>query len=332
MSNDIKVIKKEINYFLLINFGIIAFVSIFIFMAASKPNSSDYILNFAVLFMYIPAFTVVVVLKKISKYEFTSKVDKFLKFFARATIARIVVSIAELLLFNSIIISSLIDTFVSLYLVCVAIYNREEFEALDLSISKNFKKTLYVVLIFLGIIIIRSVTSVMLDEVSTVDMSNTIPLAIMSMVMNFFLGFNLFFGEEFGWRYFLQPRMQKIYGKRCGVLILGFIWGIWHLPLCFTLYSPQTPINCVISHIGYCMLLGVFLGYAYMKTQSIWAPILIHLVNNCIGVILGGGYESVITLETLLIGIIVNAVVFLPFLFTKEYKSNKFEENSSLDV
>ncbi|MGL4911752.1 MAG: CPBP family intramembrane glutamic endopeptidase [Romboutsia sp.] len=328
MSTDINNIKQEIKYFLLINLGIIAFVSIFIFMSASKPDSDMIIANFAGLFMYVPAFSVVVVLKKISKYEFTTKVDKFMRFFAITTIVRIVVSVVESLIFNSIVISSLIDTVVSIYLLCVVIYNREEFEAIDLSISKNFKKTLGVVSIFLVITIVRSVVSFMLEDIGTVDISNGILLAIMSMVMNFFLGFNLFFGEEFGWRYFLQPRLQKVYGKKCGVFILGFIWGIWHLPLCFTLYSPETPIYCVISHIGYCMLLGVFLGYAYMKTENIWAPILIHLVNNSMAVVLGGGYESVITLETLILGIVINAIVFLPFLLTKEYKSNNIKEGA----
>lgn len=331
MSRDINVIKQEIKYFLLINLALIAFVSIFIFMSASKPDSSLVIQNFAGLFMYIPAFSVIVVLKKVSNYEFNSKVDKFFRFFAITTIVRIVVSIAEAFLFNSIVISSIIDALVSLYLLCVVIHNREQFEALNLSISKNFKKVLVVVVIFLAITIIRTSVDVVLNGADMMNISSAIPVIMMSLVINFCLGFNLFFGEEFGWRYFLQPRLQKVYGKKCGVLILGFIWGIWHLPLCFTLYSPETPIYCVVNHVAYCMSLGVFLGYVYMKTENIWAPILIHLVNNSIVVIFAGGYESVITLEILIMGIVVNAIFFLPFLFTREYKSNNIEDSSSLD-
>lgn len=63
MSNDIKLVKKEINSFLIINFALIAFISIF--MVKSKSDSVDFISNFAVLFMYIPAFSVIVVLKKL---------------------------------------------------------------------------------------------------------------------------------------------------------------------------------------------------------------------------------------------------------------------------
>lgn len=332
MSTDIKDIKREIKYFLLVNFGLIAFISIFLFISTSKPEGSVFIANFAGLFMYIPAFSVIVVLKKVANSEFNPKVEKFFKFFAIVTIVRLVVAILDALVFKNIINSSVIDTCVSLYLLGVVLFNGSEVEEINLSLNKNLKKVLIVVAIFLAILIIKIVASVILDDSSTVHMESIIPSIITGLIMNFLFGFNLFFGEEFGWRYFLQPRLQMIYGKKCGVLILGFIWGIWHLPLCFTLYSPKTPILCVLVHVTYCMLLGVFLGYAYMKTENIWAPILIHLVNNSIIGILEGGYESVITLEDLLANIVLNGIFFLPFLFAKEYKSKTIEEQSNLDL
>lgn len=320
MTNDIKAIKKEVNSFLLINFGIIAFVSIFIFMIASKSNGDVFIVNFAGLFMYIPAFSVIVVLKRISNYKFTPKVDKFLKVFAITTLVRIVISIAEAFLIKSIIISTIIDTIISAYLLCVVLNNDSEFEVLNLSITKNLKKVLFVILIFLIIKIIMIIPDVLFSESNSMNIGSYAGVALVNLIFNFCFGFNLFFGEEFGWRYFLQPRLQKLYGKRFGVIISGFIWGIWHLPLCLTLYSPKTPIYCIIGHLAYCTLSGIFLGYAYMKTKNLWSTILIHLINNNIGIILGGGYESVYTLENLLGGIIINAIFFLPFLFTKEYK------------
>ncbi|WP_270943283.1 CPBP family intramembrane glutamic endopeptidase [Romboutsia lituseburensis] len=337
MSTDIKNIKQEIKYFLLINFVLIAFISVFIFKLALKPDSSMLITNFGGLFMYIPAFSVIVVLKKFSNYKFSSKVDKFLNVFAISTVVRIFASIADVFIFNNIIISSLIDAFVSAYLLYVVMSNRCEFEVLNLSLNKNFKKILTLVLIFLIIIISKFILGIILDGSSTFNIENykieikDAILAIISLITNFCFGFNLFFGEEFGWRYFLQPRIQKIYGKKFGVLILGFIWGIWHLPLCLTLYGPETPALCVINHIAYCMLFGVFLGYVYMTTENIFAPILIHLTNNSVFGILNGGYESILTSNTLLIGIVLNTIFFLPFLFTKVYKSNNIEESSTLD-
>jgi membrane protease YdiL (CAAX protease family) len=38
------------------------------------------------------------------------------------------------------------------------------------------------------------------------------------------------FTEQPGWRGFAQPRLQERYGPLVGTLILGLLWGLWHLP------------------------------------------------------------------------------------------------------
>ena len=86
------------------------------------------------------------------------------------------------------------------------------------------------------------------------------------------------------------------------------------------LYSPATPIYCVISHIFYCIFLGVFLGFVYMKTRNLWSVIIIYLINNSIITNDSSAYSTVITPESLILSLILCAIVFLPFLFTKEYK------------
>jgi uncharacterized protein len=37
-------------------------------------------------------------------------------------------------------------------------------------------------------------------------------------------------GEEPGWRGFVLPRLQPRFGPLGGTLLLGFLWGCWHLP------------------------------------------------------------------------------------------------------
>jgi membrane protease YdiL (CAAX protease family) len=37
------------------------------------------------------------------------------------------------------------------------------------------------------------------------------------------------FGEEFGWRGFAYPRLEKLNGATLGSFILGLMWGFWHL-------------------------------------------------------------------------------------------------------
>lgn len=37
--------------------------------------------------------------------------------------------------------------------------------------------------------------------------------------------------EELGWRGFRQPRLQARIGSGYAVLVIGFAWSLWHLPL-----------------------------------------------------------------------------------------------------
>jgi membrane protease YdiL (CAAX protease family) len=39
------------------------------------------------------------------------------------------------------------------------------------------------------------------------------------------------FGEEFGWRGYMLPRLATRYGARKGVLLHGAVWWAWHLPV-----------------------------------------------------------------------------------------------------
>src|SRR5919199_6986689 len=69
----------------------------------------------------------------------------------------------------------------------------------------------------------------------TLSLVLTYPVAFVS---TFFLGGPL--GEEPGWRGFALPRLQPLHGPLVGSLILGILWGLWHLPL-FLIPSWDTP-------------------------------------------------------------------------------------------
>ncbi len=44
-------------------------------------------------------------------------------------------------------------------------------------------------------------------------------------------------GEEIGWRGFAQPRLEARWGSLGASLLVGMIWGLWHVP---TLLSPDS--------------------------------------------------------------------------------------------
>jgi membrane protease YdiL (CAAX protease family) len=49
-------------------------------------------------------------------------------------------------------------------------------------------------------------------------------------VVNGLIGLPLAFGEEYGWRGYLLPRVLKL-GEISASVIVGVIWGFWHLPM-----------------------------------------------------------------------------------------------------
>ncbi|GHO46954.1 CPBP family intramembrane glutamic endopeptidase [Ktedonospora formicarum] len=51
--------------------------------------------------------------------------------------------------------------------------------------------------------------------------------------------------EEGGWRGFALPRLQKQAGPLLGTIVLGILWGIWHLPL--SLIPAQNPMGSAIT-------------------------------------------------------------------------------------
>lgn len=154
-------------------------------------------------------------------------------------------------------------------------------------------------------------------------------LAMISLVISFALAFTAFFGEEYGWRFFFQPMLQKKFGLKKGVLILGVLWGLWHLPINIFFYSPETWYISVLIQIVNCISLAIFFGYGYMKTENIWVPVTMHFFNNNMIAVITGGVDSisgqVLRWIDIPVMLIIN-IMFILFIFSKEYKAKEKRE------
>jgi membrane protease YdiL (CAAX protease family) len=76
------------------------------------------------------------------------------------------------------------------------------------------------------------------------------------------------FGEEFGWRGYLLPKLMPL-GKGRAYLLLGVIWGLWHAPLILVGFNyPGYP---VLGVVWMCMLttaLGIFINEMTLRYRS----------------------------------------------------------------
>ncbi len=104
--------------------------------------------------------------------------------------------------------------------------------------------------------------------------------ALNAIIIGPFLGLIITFGEEYGWRGYLQTELTRL-GRKRGVLLLGIIWGIWHWPVIWMGYNyPDQPILGSIMMVAYCVGLAYFLAYAVFKSKGVWTASYLHALSN----------------------------------------------------
>jgi membrane protease YdiL (CAAX protease family) len=90
------------------------------------------------------------------------------------------------------------------------------------------------------------------------------------------------FGEEYGWRGYLQSELFKL-GRVRGVLLLGVIWGAYHWPAILMGWNyPGYPLLGLVLMVLWCTASGVVLSYAVLKSGSVLLAAFLHAVGNVI--------------------------------------------------
>ena len=119
-------------------------------------------------------------------------------------------------------------------------------------------------------------------------------LLIIQGIQALFLGpimnFVTCFGEEWGWRGYLLPKMSEKFSLIPMLLINGIIWGLWHAPLTaighnYGLDYTGFPFTGIFMMCLFCTILGVFFSYVSLKAQSCIPAILGHGAVNAFAAI-----------------------------------------------
>ena len=88
------------------------------------------------------------------------------------------------------------------------------------------------------------------------------------------------FGEELGWRGLLVHEFRSMGFWRSSVLI-GFLWGLWHLPIIINGYNyPGHPVAGPAMMTLLTMLLSPLMGYVRLRAESVFAAAVFHGVFN----------------------------------------------------
>ena len=101
-----------------------------------------------------------------------------------------------------------------------------------------------------------------------------------AVIIGPFLGLIITFGEEYGWRGYLQGELVHL-GRIRGVGLLGIIWGVWHWPIILMGYNyPGQPVLGPLLMTAYTVVLAYFLAYAVFKSKGVWTAAYLHALNN----------------------------------------------------
>lgn len=87
-------------------------------------------------------------------------------------------------------------------------------------------------------------------------------------------------GEELGWRGFALPRMLRKRSALAAGLLLGLIWGLWHLPTFFTPGLPQAGLQ-IPAFVLSAVSLSVIVTWIFVNTgQNLFLIFLFHYFVN----------------------------------------------------
>lgn len=132
--------------------------------------------------------------------------------------------------------------------------------------------------------------------------------------------------EEFGWRGYSLDKLFARFGFVGATLILGFLWGIWHLPWYFTPGQAQydllqtSPMDAIL-YMPSIIMLNFVVSFVYVKTKrSILAGALTHMFGNLLNSQLLSPYSVEVGMMIRVIKVIFCVCIALYCIFSKRFK------------
>lgn len=153
-----------------------------------------------------------------------------------------------------------------------------------------------------------------------------------------FVVFYVCFGEEFGWRAYLTPKLESLMPEPLAIIVSGIIWAMWHgvlikdYGLNFGTGYKFFPYAGYIAMCIMCIFTGSFLTWITKKTKSIYPASIAHTVIDMINIhtylipqkyllkLDGKGQENFNASCMLLSGMAIIGAVFFVMLYMENRK------------
>jgi membrane protease YdiL (CAAX protease family) len=115
-------------------------------------------------------------------------------------------------------------------------------------------------------------------DLGVLTLESALPMLVTTLVMTLF-----YFGEEFGWRGYLQLRLAP--GRPLvAAALTGLIWGVWHYPmLMLGLLGPENKLAIgLLIYPIVSVFISIFYGWLRARSGSVWPVCLAHAVEDSI--------------------------------------------------
>ena len=134
------------------------------------------------------------------------------------------------------------------------------------------------------------------------------------------------FGEEFGWRGYLQLRLFP-HAPVLSAVGTGVIWAVWHYPMTLRGFNyPDHPvIGSLLVFPVSCIFMSIIFGWLRLQSGSIWCCSLAHSATNVIEgglfiLLFGGGGNFMVVSPAGLLGWIPLGALSAWIVFTGQLK------------
>jgi CAAX protease family protein len=108
-----------------------------------------------------------------------------------------------------------------------------------------------------------------------------LPSTLLTLVVNaVYMLIFVTLGEEVGWRGYALPALQARYSALLASLILGVVWGLWHLPVFF---NPDTSYSNLpfLLFLAFIVPVAVLMTWLFNSTEgSVLMAMFFHAVLN----------------------------------------------------
>ncbi|MFA4860956.1 lysostaphin resistance A-like protein [Methanoregula sp.] len=305
---DRETVKKELIVFLALTFG----ATYLLELAGIAMYGSGILANkLMIIPMYIPAVSAILCMVYFKSTALTREAKIFLAAFLVASAVSLFEGLFQPILGTigplplcTVIVS--VGAFLVVVIQNLDKPKRESLAPARLSFGKNYRYYLGISLIFSALFILGLLISHYAGLALPAQEYNPgMFFTFMGIyLVTFFVAWPKYFGEEYGWRFYLQDRLFALCGGYKGVVLVGLIWGLWHLPL--SLMGLNFPANLVMGnlvYLVYAIVVGIIFSYAVLKTESIWVAVLLHAITDSLVVV---GYPYLANGQIL--------VAFLPLL------------------